>query len=158
MSIIHQKLYLNSRNLSTIDMPEYIGDLVLYLRDSFADLQRRVVFYLDIVKIRLDVSKGVPVGVVLNDAINNAFKYAFADGEDARISIRLTTVENFITLEVSDNGRGLADGFSTSESNSFGMILMKGMAEDLEGKFAITSDHGTTIAVSFTNSAAKAPA
>ncbi len=147
MSIIHQKLY-NSQNLSTIDMAEYIGDLVLYLRDSY-DLQRRVIFNLDIAKIRLDVSKAVPVGLVLNEAITNAFKYAFADGDDARISIRLTTAQNMITLEISDNGRGLPEGIASPESNSFGMILMKGMAEDLEGSFSISSGPGTTVTINF---------
>ena len=150
MSIIHQKLY-NSQNLSTIDMAEYIGDLVVYLRDSY-DGQRRVIFNLEIAKIRLDVSKAVPLGLILNEAITNAFKYAFSAGDDARISIRLTTAENLITLEVSDNGRGLTGQFSVSQNNSFGMILMNGMAEDLEGNFTIKSEGGTTITVSFMNS------
>ncbi|HXB08072.1 MAG TPA: histidine kinase dimerization/phosphoacceptor domain -containing protein [Puia sp.] len=152
MSLIHQKLY-NSENLSTIDMAEYIGDLVAYLRDSL-DQRRRVIFNLDIAKIRLDVSKAVPLGLILNESITNAFKYAFAEGDDARISIRLTATA-VITLEISDNGRGLAARFSGSESNSFGMILMKGMAEDLEGNFTIQSGPGTKITVSFTNSAIK---
>lgn len=91
----------------------------------------------------------VPVGLVLNEAITNAFKYAFAEGDDARISIRLTAVQNLTTLEISDNGRGLTDGFTISQSNSFGMILMRGMAEDLEGNFTIASSHGTTVTVSF---------
>ena len=94
----------------------------------------------------------VPVGLVLNEAITNAFKYAFVDEDDARISIRLTAVENLITLEVSDNGRGLSDEFEISQSKSFGMILMRGMAEDLEGNFTITTGRGTTITVSFINS------
>jgi two-component system, sensor histidine kinase PdtaS len=154
MSLIHQKLY-NSQNLSTVDMAEYIGDLVYYLRESH-DLQRKVIFNLDIAKIRLDVSKAVPIGLVLNEAITNAFKYAFLDGDDARMSIWLTAVENLITLEVSDNGHGLPDEFNISQSKSFGMILMRGMAEDLEGNFLIKSDHGTIISVNFMNSAAKA--
>ena len=134
-------------------MAEYIGDLVAYLRDSL-DQRRRVIFNLDIAKIRLDVSKAVPLGLILNESITNAFKYAFAEGDDARISIRLTATA-VITLEISDNGRGLAARFSGSESNSFGMILMKGMAEDLEGSFTIQSGPGTKITVSFTNSAIK---
>ena len=150
MSLIHQKLY-NSQNLSTVDMAEYIGDLVYYLRESH-DLQRKVIFNLEIAKIRLDVSKAVPIGLILNEAITNAFKYAFVDEDDARISIRLTAVENLITLEVSDNGRGLSDEFEISQSKSFGMILMRGMAEDLEGNFTITTGRGTTITVSFINS------
>jgi len=154
MSLIHQKLY-NSQNLSTVDMAEYIGDLVYYLRESH-DLQRKVIFNLEIAKIRLDVSKAVPIGLILNEAITNAFKYAFLDGDDARMSICLTAVENLITLEVSDNGRGLPDEFNISQSKSFGMILMRGMAEDLEGNFLIKSDHGTIISVNFMNSAAKA--
>ncbi|HET7002056.1 MAG TPA: sensor histidine kinase, partial [Puia sp.] len=149
MSLIHQKLY-NSRNLSTIDMPEYIGDLVFYLRDSY-DEKRKVIFNLEIAKIRLDVSKAVPLGLILNEAITNAFKYAFADVDDPRILIRLTENGNHITLEVSDNGHGLPGNFNGSQNNSFGMILMKGMAEDLEGDFSVINENGIRISVSFTN-------
>ncbi len=151
MSLIHQKLY-NSENLSNINMPDYIGELVDYLRDSF-DMSKKVVFDLSIERIRLDVSKAVPVGLILNEAITNAFKYAFPKGTDDRISIRLFSEDGRITLQVADNGHGLPENFDAGNADSFGMILMRGMAEDLEGTIHIDGINGTVIIVSFDNQA-----
>lgn len=151
MSLIHQKLY-NSENLSNVNMPDYIGDLVDYLRDSF-DMSGKVVFDLSIERIRLDVSKAVSVGLILNEAITNAFKYAFPKGMDDRISIRLFSENARITLQVADNGNGLPENFDAGDDDSFGMILMRGMAEDLEGTIYIDGSNGTLISVSFNNHA-----
>jgi two-component sensor histidine kinase len=149
MSLIHQKLY-NSENLSSIYMPEYIGELVDFLRESFV-MQHKVVFRLDIAAVWLDVSKAVPLGLILNEVITNAFKYAFPHSDDDRISIRLAAEGSLVSLEVEDNGRGLPKDFDIAASNSFGMILMRGMAEDLEGTFEVGGANGTRIVIRFGN-------
>lgn len=149
MSMIHQKLY-NSQNLSSIDMQDYIGELVDYLKHSF-DATGKVRFELEIEGIRLDVSKAVPVGLILNEAITNAFKYAFPNG-GGNVVIRLVSEGTLITLQVADNGNGLPEGFEARSADSFGLILMRGMAEDLEGTIDFDGSHGTVIRVSFNNS------
>ncbi len=135
MSLIHQKLY-NSENLSSINMPAYIGELVDYLRESF-DRQHKVLFRIRIGNISLDVSKVVPLGLILNEAITNAFKYAFPCSDEDCISILLTRDQGQVLLEVLDNGKGLRQDFDHAASNSFGIVLMRGMAEDLEGTLSI---------------------
>lgn len=151
MSLIHQKLY-NSGNLSSIYMPEYIGDLVDYFKESFI-LLHKIVFHLDIEKIRLDVSKAMPLGLILNEVITNAFKYAFPHTPEDRIWIRLTVNGEWITLEVKDNGRGLPPDFDLATSSSFGMILMRGMAEDLQSIFEVNGTDGTCISIRFKDQA-----
>jgi two-component sensor histidine kinase len=151
MSLIHQKLY-NSGNLSTIYMPEYIGELVDYLKDSFV-LRQKVSFILDIEKIGLDVSKAVPLGLILNEVITNAFKYAFPHSSEDRVCIRLLSIGDLISLEVKDNGRGLPKDFDLTTGSSFGMILMRGMAEDLQGIFEVDGTDGTSISIRFNSQA-----
>jgi len=147
MSLIHQKLY-NSGNLSSIYMPEYFGELVDYFKDSFV-LMRKVVFHLEIDKLWLDVSKAMPLGLILNEVITNALKYAFPHTPEDWIRIRLTANGEWITLEVKDNGRGLPPEFDVASSSSFGMILMRGMAEDLQGSFEVNGTDGTHISIRF---------
>jgi two-component sensor histidine kinase/tetratricopeptide (TPR) repeat protein len=149
MSLIHQKLY-NSANLSSIYMPEYIGELVDYLKESFI-IRQKVVFHLHIDNLRLDVSKAVPLGLILNEVITNAFKYAFSYSGNDLLTIRLTPAGDWIVLEVQDNGKGLPPDFDLTASNSFGMVLMKGMAEDLEGTFTVESNEGTRVIIRFRN-------
>jgi len=147
MSLIHQKLY-KSYNLSAINMPEYISELVDYLKDSF-NLGLRVHFQLNVEDIDMDVSQAVPIGLILNEAITNAIKYAFPDGH-GRISVSLQHVrEDVFTLTIADNGIGLPSDIEAKKQESLGMRLMQGLSDDLEGNFKLFSENGTVISLEF---------
>jgi len=147
MSLIHQKLY-GSENVSSIDMSIYIRELVTYLADSF-DTGQRIRFAYNIEPLEMDVSQVVPLGLILNEAITNAIKYAFPDGRSGIISLSLTTTApQHYVLRVSDNGIGIAANLN-NKKGSLGMSLMEGLSEDLNGSFAIENDHGTIIKVAF---------
>ena len=153
MSLIHQKLY-NSENHSSIYMPEYISELVAYLKDSF-DIKQNVLFHLDIEPLWLDVTKVIPLGLILNEIITNAFKYAFPYSGEDKISIQLKSENEKIFLIVTDNGRGLPENYDLSKNESFGIILMRGMTEDLDGHFNIENHNGTKVTVTFDNFSVK---
>jgi two-component sensor histidine kinase len=148
MSLIHQKLY-KSNNVTSIGMPEYIGDLVEYLRYCF-DPSRKIVFDLQVIPVNLDLQQAVPVGLILNEAITNSFKYAFPWSEEDRIAVRLfATEDGWLSLIIADNGRGLPPDFDPKQRNSFGMLLIGGLTEDLEGSLHIQSLHGTSVHIRF---------
>lgn len=147
MSLIHQKLY-TCDDASTIFMPEYINDLTGYLKDSFKSA-RKIFIDQDIEPLSLDVSQAVPLGLILNEAITNAFKYAFPHG-DGELRIRLSKNSPFeVMLSVSDNGRGLPPGMQLSKVKSFGLKLIRGLTDDLGGTLHINGEAGTTITVRF---------
>lgn len=147
MSLIHQRLY-NSEGITDIYMPEYIGELIEYLKDSF-EIKASVYVKEDIAQIRLDVTKAVPIGLILNEAITNAFKYAFPHSAHDSISIRLSKSLNTIYLTITDNGPGLPPDFDSHRNNSFGITLMRGMAEDLDGTIDFAGIDGTMISLNF---------
>ncbi|HMH24063.1 MAG TPA: sensor histidine kinase [Puia sp.] len=150
MSLIHQKLY-KSKNVSSIYMPEYISDLLEYLKDSFKT-RNTIRFELEVEPTDLDVMHAVPVGLILNEIITNAIKYAFPDNPEARIIIKLVkTGTDRLLLYISDNGNGFPAGFDLEKDSSFGMILIKGLTEDLDGTVSIRSDKGVTIQIEFKN-------
>jgi two-component sensor histidine kinase len=149
MSIIHQKLY-QSETLSTIHMPEYIYELVEYLRESYA-IRENVRFSLQIENIELNHASAITLGLILNEAITNAIKYAFADTDDGQISIALSHIsDSQILLNIADNGRGLPRGFESKIGASMGMELLRGLSEDLGGTLSIETKEGTHIKVIFT--------
>jgi two-component sensor histidine kinase len=148
MSLIHQKLY-NTENVSSIDMSSYTRELVSYLCDSFV-IGQHVRFEFNIEPLELDVAQAIPLGLILNEAITNAIKYAFPDNRQGVISISLSNMtSNLFLLSISDNGIGMPVHFDNSKPGSLGMSLMSGLSEDLDGTFAIESDKGTTIKISF---------
>ena len=148
MSLIHQKLY-GSENISTINMPNYIKELVEYLKESF-NLGQRIRFELKIDSLELDVAQAVPLGLILNETITNSIKYAFPDDRTGIISVTLeATAENHYLLTIADNGIGIDTDFSTKKQNSFGMSLIKGLSDDLEAKFTMENKNGTLLKIEF---------
>ena len=148
MSIIHQKLY-QSETLSTIHMPEYIYELVEYLRESFG-IRETIGFSLQIQNIELNHATAITLGLILNEAITNAIKYAFASTADGKISVSLTHVSDTqVLLSISDNGRGMPESFDDNMANSMGMDLLQGLADDIGGTFNIESKKGTHIKIIF---------
>src|SRR5690606_9508998 len=110
MSIIHQKLY-QSDSLSIIHMPEYIYELVEYLKDSYA-VRKEIGFTLKIENIALDQAIAITLGLILNEAITNSLKYAFSKTDHGRIAISLKYVtDSHILLTIQDNGSGLPRNF-----------------------------------------------
>ncbi|HJY13883.1 MAG TPA: sensor histidine kinase, partial [Flavobacterium sp.] len=105
MSLIHQKLY-NAENISTINMPNYIKELVEYLKESF-NTGQRIRFEINVAPLELDVAQAVPLGLILNEAITNSIKYAFPDDRNGMVYIKLeSTADKRYLLAISDNGIG----------------------------------------------------
>ena len=148
MSIIHQKLY-QSGTLSTIHMPEYIYELVEYLRESYS-IRENVAFSLQIENIELNHASAITLGLILNEAITNSIKYAFTKTVDSKISISLTHIsDSQILLSIVDNGRGLPTDFDSKIGASMGMELLQGLTDDLGGSFSIETKNGTQIKIIF---------
>lgn len=149
MSLIHQKLYL-ADNITSINMQAYIQELVTHLSSSHCD-GSRISINLEIDPIYLDVAQAIPLGLIINEAVTNIFKYAFPDGRAGKMLIHFTeTSEGFYILNVSDNGIGLRATVDEDRPNSLGMRLMKGLSYEMEASFNIESDHGVSITVQFT--------
>jgi two-component sensor histidine kinase len=148
MSLIHQKLY-QTENLSTIDMPSYIQELVDYLRSSF-DKNLPIRFVLNIAKVEFPLSHSIPLGLILNEAITNAIKYAFPHGRSGEIKIALqeTEPEQYV-LQIKDNGIGLPAAFDHNQNNTLGTTLMQGLSDDIGATFTMRSEQGTIIEVTF---------
>ncbi|QOG02189.1 histidine kinase dimerization/phosphoacceptor domain -containing protein [Flavobacterium sp. MDT1-60] len=148
MSLIHQKLY-NSENIATINMPNYIKELVEYLKESFS-LGQRIRFEVKIDPLELDVAQAIPLGLILNEAITNSIKYAFPGHRTGMIYIILEAMtENRYLLTISDNGIGAETDFTETKANSFGMSLIKGLSDDLEAKFTMENNNGTILKIEF---------
>lgn len=155
ISLIHQKLY-QSQNIASINMPTYIQELVEYLQDSF-DTNYNIHFDLNIEPVELDVTQAVPLGLILNEAISNAIKYAFPNRKGLiNITMQQVDEENY-SLIIADNGVGLPPDFDVNKSNSLGMSLMKGLSKQLNGRFELRNENGLTIHIAFANEVISKP-
>jgi len=148
MSLIHQRLY-QSNNLSAINMTDYIHELVDSLNESF-NTHNHIRFNLQIEPLQMNLAHCIPLGLILNEAITNSFKYAFPEDRRGLINIELKAIsQNNYLLTIKDNGIGLPPDFNVNQSNSMGINLMRGLSAEIGAEFTLLNDNGIHIDVSF---------
>jgi two-component sensor histidine kinase len=148
IALIHDQLY-KTDNVTQINLALYIKELV----DSFDNFLNNDVndikIMCEIDDLMLDVSQAIPIGIILNETVTNALKYAFPNHEKGTISICIKQVKTFVEVEISDNGIGLPMNFSLSNVNTLGINLLEGLTAQLGGSFRIKNNNGLTIFLRF---------
>lgn len=148
MALIHQKLYQN-KDLRTIDFQDYCSMLAKEIRSIYAQ-QENVDIQLKINEMHFDIDTAIPLGLILNELITNAFKYAFSSGKENIISIAIEELEegNYL-LVVRDNGNGLPENLDLKKVKSLGLRLVKRLSKQLHGSFEYKNENGIQFLVKF---------
>jgi two-component sensor histidine kinase len=147
MSLIHEKLY-KSNNFVRIDLKDYLKDLVEFLRNFF-DKNKNITVHFDLEAVSVSAKRAVPIALIVNELITNSFKYAFLDKKNGDIYVKLTKIENEITLCVSDSGPGIPAEFNIKEVNSLGFKLLNIFTKQLKGSFEYRNAPGLIVCVKF---------
>ncbi len=147
MGIIHQKLY-QGENLGSIEMKDYFINLSEGILDTF-DAEDQVKIECAMDNLDLDVDTAVPIGLIVNELLTNALKYAFPEHQQGiiNISLKKDTNDN-LKLQVRDNGVGKTEGLAP-KGTGFGAQLVKLLTQQLNGKMTEHNDEGTHIEFDF---------
>ncbi len=150
MALVHEDLY-QSAKLSEIDMSSYVHSLVSRHRELFAG-QENVAFDLDIQSVSLDITKAVPVGLIINELVTNALTHASTEKQEVTISISLQKrVAGMCTLRFHDNGCGLPEDFDIRTQKSLGLNLVNILTQQIDGSLRCFNKKGATFYIEFPN-------
>ncbi|MDG2451057.1 MAG: sensor histidine kinase [Saprospiraceae bacterium] len=149
MSLIHQDLYKHD-NLKGINIKEYFEKLINSIFETYKISNEAVEVNYEVQAVVLDVDTAIPLGLILNELITNALKYAFQDGK-GEIDIHLKSEGDQITLKVSDNGRGMSEEEQALNRESYGYELINALIDQLDGELKLNMDKGCKVEVSFKN-------
>jgi len=143
MSLVHQKLY-KAKDLSNINLKDYIVDLANLLMKSYGVLAERVTMKFDLQDVKILIDSAVPLGLIMNELVSNIFKHAFPNRQEGEIFIRLFNEEdNSINLELIDNGIGFPQNFDPRKDGSMGLTSVFSIAENqLKGEISVKSENG----------------
>ncbi|MEM7296840.1 MAG: sensor histidine kinase [Bacteroidota bacterium] len=148
MALIHENLYQND-DLSGIEVDEYIENLTRTLYGSFGVDEEKIKTNLSVEKIRLDIDTLIPLGLMLNELLCNALKYAFPEGQ-GNLALSLRQSENKLDLKVKDDGPGISKE-KLENGNSYGWKMIKSLSRKLKADISIENDRGTQISLSIRN-------
>ncbi len=149
MSMIHRELY-QGENDTALEMKDYVVHLIenaIYLYDFEPEA---VDLDLDIDDSPLDVKYAIPLGIIINELITNAFKHAFqAVARPAlRVYLNMDKASQKLTLTVGDNGPGLPHTGEVKAS-SFGLELIGDLMKQLKGKMTTDNQSGAEFTIVF---------
>lgn len=143
MALIHQNLYRDD-NLMGVDVQQYIQKLIESLFTSYNIEIDKIALQTNIDKLQLDVDTVIPLGLILNELISNALKYAFENTDKGVLQIDLLLVNEQLLLRVKDNGKGM-DKDALKTSQSMGYKLIQSFLQKLNATIKIDGDNGTNI-------------
>jgi PAS domain S-box-containing protein len=149
MASIHELLY-SSHDISRIRVKEYVENLINHLKQEYISTNAQIQYIIDVdPDIVLDIERCIPCGLILNELITNAVKYAFEPEGEGEIRIIFSHLANTYQMVVADNGRGMPADTGIKESSSLGTELVTRLTHQLRGDISIISGEGTTITVRF---------
>jgi two-component sensor histidine kinase len=148
---VHELLY-RADDAARIPFADYVEQLVDGI-DDIASLSPRIRIQTDIEDVLLSVESGVPCGLILNELITNALKHAFVGERSGTIRVSAHhSASSELTLEVSDDGVGLPEGFDTNQNASLGLTITRRLTSQLKGEFTVLRNYEqfrTTFRITF---------
>lgn len=143
MAKIHEILY-RSEDIEYIDMEGYILNLIQNLILSYNVDQERIKIDLKIENLDLNISKAMHYGLIINELISNAIKYAFPGDRKGKLSVTIKkTHEDRIILIVEDNGIGMPSEINYTNPSTMGLKIIKTSTDQLKGEIILEKNKGT---------------
>ena len=146
MALIHEQLYQPGAQ-TDLDVRTYMEELSNSLFSSYNLSEKNITLEKNIQDMKLDVDLMIPIGIITNEIMSNALKYAFTETEQGILTLQITKTDREIILQVNDNGVGVPPDFKYETARSFGMRLVHSLAKKIRADIQYTHQNGTHVSV-----------
>ena len=147
LATLHRRLY-ESENLQEIDLRWFLEDLCAELRRGGLSRGRRVELSAESPSEVIGPEVAVPLGLLVTEAITNAYKHAFNEREGGHILVKIVReTPATLVLTVQDDGTGF--DHATGAHDGLGRSLIEAFVRQLHGELDIRSNGGTCVKVRF---------
>jgi two-component sensor histidine kinase len=143
---VHEQLH-RSDDFSAIDIYSYLKALTAGLLQTYGTLRTDIT--VEGTASALTIDTAIPCGLIVNELVSNALKYAFPNERSGTIAVSLCEEPEGVMLQVSDNGIGIADTVDIEHAPTMGMQLVRSLAQQLGGTIDLVRDHGTRVRIRF---------
>lgn len=144
MSVVHRKLYLHD-NVTLVRIDTFISELAQELVQSYGHTPDTLHLNLELESLSIAADKAVPLSLIMNELLTNAFKYAFTGNADPSLHLVLRQADKKTVLVVHDNGPGMPAPEHGNES--FGLRLIRLLCKQMQAELTITNKNGARIEI-----------
>lgn len=141
IAMVHQKLYKN--NLSKVNFQSYVHELVQEVVKSHP-LSSKIEIIEDLDLLEMEVTKAVPIGLIINETLTNALKHAFNEVEKGVITVKMKKLFDSMQIQITDNGKGFNDIEKRADS-SLGITLIESLVDQIDGTISFRNENGACV-------------
>jgi len=155
IALIHQNLYQND-NLANIKFGSFVKEMAVQVGEVFEQLDTQLQVDIDMPDLLLDIDTAVPLGLIINELLTNAFKYATSKERQGTVHIRMEEQGNgHYTLVFADDGPGIQQAVDFNTAPTLGLRLIRGLAAQLYGEASYHYDRGSVFTITFKDAATR---
>jgi len=147
MMVLYDKLY-RSDDFNELPLKEYLPALVDEIAENFL-IHGMIKIEKQIDDFKIDTKNLFPLGIIVNELITNAMKYAFTGRMSGLITVSASRNNNNAIIIISDNGNGLSGSFDIGNSTGFGLQLVNMLTEQMGGSIRMERGKGTKFILEF---------
>jgi PAS domain S-box-containing protein len=149
MWLIHETLH-QTRDFSKIDFGEYVKKLANYLFRAYSVNTSRIRLRVSSGSVITEVGQAISCGLIVNELVSNALKYAFPSGAEGEVYVETRPRENgHVTLIVGDTGVGMPKEADAGQAKTLGLQLVHTLVQQIKGVVEVRRQGGTEFAITF---------
>jgi len=137
------EILLRSEYMSEITLSDYITELADELRRNY-DIHRNIKIIYSLEDVKFESERLSKLGLIVNEILTNAMKYAFKGKEKGSIHITLKDAKDHFTLKISDDGIGIPEKIKIPNPETFGLSLVDMLVSEFNGTYSVERKNGTS--------------
>lgn len=145
MAVVQNHLH-NNKSLVRVELSQYLNEIIYNLNDLY-NPNRKISLKTDLDKAVIDISQGIPIGLIANEILTNSFKYAFnGNGKNHQLSVLVKRKKGKVEMRFTDNG----PAYDAKDINEgMGMGLIRDLTDQIKGSLEIKLNGGVDIKIEF---------
>jgi two-component sensor histidine kinase len=148
MALIHTLLYQN-KSFADIDFSQYVEMFCANIQKSY-ERQPEITIENSIEKVAFDINTAIPLAMIINELVTNAYKHAFKDQHQGKITIQLrATGKDQYEMCVSDNGAGMDRDLHQLTDHGIGLDIVRSLTDQIDGKMRYVNEKGSRFTIVF---------
>jgi two-component sensor histidine kinase len=152
---VYRNLYGDGQS-ETVEFGRYIEQLCASLAASLLDDPERVTLRVEAEEAKIPVDTAVPLGLVVNELVTNAAKYAYPPPQRGEISVRFKKNGARCKLEIGDSGAGLPND-PAATTKGLGARLVHSLVQQAGGQLSVIHHPGVTYTIDFSSAPPSGP-
>lgn len=148
MALVHEMLY-RSKDFESISFLDYLRSLASVVAGTFN--RHDIVLTFEAQDHVIDIEAAIPLGLIVNEILSNAYMHAFPDNRAGHIRISFVndTETRMSTLVLQDDGIGMPDGFNRGQYKTMGLQIIQILCKQIEGTLTVKNNPGASFNITF---------